>query len=242
MKLPWVSRLLDHLPMPPPRALWRARRSSVASRISGSAKAIPGVSLLATLLITALMASCGRETSQQKRSRVDATDTVRRIPPSASPSSDVTSRGSAEDVELVEAATRIVRFLRGEALFDSIHLADTVSLYLGLEEGRTRRDVERALLRDRTNWKVQSESLRHSYSFVPPARTAALTTRVGRHLNCLDYPLSASFPDLARLPHVGTMLSYGTASCLQTWTLTVIFDPHVRPPKLVAAVYDQFEW
>ena len=69
-----------------------------------------------------------------------------------------------------------------------------------------------------------------------------MTTRVGRHLKCLDYPLSATFPDLARLPHVGTMLSYGTASCLQTWTLTVIFDPLAQPPKLVAAVYDQFEW
>ena len=203
---------------------------------------VSGVFLLGTLLITALVASCGRELSQQEGSRVDATDTARGIQPSTSPSSDVTSRGSAEDAELVEAATRIVRFLRGEASFDSIHLADTVSLYLGLEEGRTRRDVERALLRDRANWKVQSESLRHSYSFVPPARTAALTTRVGRHLNCLDYPLSASFPDLARLPHVGTMLSYGTASCLQTWTLTIIFEPHVRPPRLVAAVYDQFEW
>ena len=71
---------------------------------------------------------------------------------------------------------------------------------------------------------------------------AALTTRAGRHLNCLDYPLSATFPALARLPHVGTMLSYGTASCLQTWTLTVVFDPHARPRTLVAAVYDQFEW
>lgn len=202
----------------------------------------PRLLVSAVLLITPLVASCGREDSRPERPRVDATDIVRRGQPSTSRSDAVTSRASEEDVELVEAATRIVRFLRGEVPFDSIHLADTVSLYLGLEEGRTRRDVERALLRDRANWKVYSESLRHSYSFVPPARTAALTTRVGRHLNCLDYPLSASFPDLARLPHVGTMLSYGTASCLQTWTLTVIFEPRARPPRLVAVVYDQFEW
>ena len=202
----------------------------------------PRLLVSAVLLITPLVASCGREDSRPERPRVDATDIVRRGQPSTSRSDAVTSRASEEDVELVEAATRIVRFLRGEVPFDSIHLADTVSLYLGLEEGGTRREVERALLRDRANWKVHSESLRLWYSFVPPARPAALTTRAGRHLNCLDYPLSATYPALARLPHVGTMLSYGTASCLQTWTLTVVFDPHARPRTLVAAVYDQFEW
>jgi hypothetical protein len=111
-----------------------------------------------------------------------------------------------------------------------------------LEEGKTQRNVAREMLRHRLSWKVQSEPLRHSYSFVPPEGNATLTTRVGRHLNCLDYPLAATFPDLARLPHVGTTLRYGADSCLQTWNLTLVFDPHERPLTLVAAVYDQFEW
>ncbi|HJU67554.1 MAG TPA: hypothetical protein VJ650_04830 [Gemmatimonadaceae bacterium] len=152
------------------------------------------------------------------------------------------SREPEEPGSLLEAATAVVRFLRGELPFDSVRVADTVSLYLGLEEGRTRRRVARDVLRNRTNWRVQSRSLRHSYSFVPPQGNAALTTREGRHLNCLDYALSASFPDLAQLPHVGTTLRYGADSCLQTWNLTLVFDPHDRPWKLVAAVYDQFEW
>ena len=196
----------------------------------------------ALLLSTALIASCGREHRQQEAAHIDINDSVRRTQPSAPPTSDVASPGDAGSAALVEAATRVVGFLRGEVPFDSIHVADTVSLYLGLEEGRTQRDVERAALRERANWKVHSQSLRHSYSFIPPAGTAALTTRVGRHVNCLDYPLSATLPDLARLPHVGTSLAYGTQSCLQTWNLSLVFDSHEQPPKLVAAVYDQFEW
>jgi hypothetical protein len=31
-------------------------------------------------------------------------------------------------------------------------------------------------------------------------------------------------------------------SCLQVWNVTFVFDPKARPPRLVAAVYDQFEW
>ncbi len=62
-------------------------------------------------------------------------------------------------------------------------------------------------------------------------------------MNCAEYPLSSRFPELARLPHVGTKLEPGDASsCLQTWNLTLVFDPNQRPPTLVAAVYDQWEW
>jgi hypothetical protein len=136
----------------------------------------------------------------------------------------------------------VLRFLRREIEFDSIRLADTVSLYLGREEGSTRRVVARHVLRDRTNWHVRSPSLRHTYSFVPPSGSAELTTSVGRHRNCADYPLSATFPELARLPHVGTTLRYGTLSCLQTWNLTLVFDAETQPPELAAAVYDQPEW
>ena len=152
------------------------------------------------------------------------------------------SREVPRPVGLVDAAIGIVGFLRGERPFDSIHLADTVSLYLGREEGGTRRNVPRELLRDRRNWTVHSESLRHTYAIAPPAGNAAVTTRVGRHVNCVDHPLSATFPDLARLPHVGITLRYGGDSCLQTWNLTLVFDARARPWKLVAAVHDQFEW
>ncbi len=70
-----------------------------------------------------------------------------------------------------------------------------------------------------------------------------LTTAVGQHLNCFAYPLSSRFPDLARLPHVGTTLSSRDAdSCLQTENLTFVFDPSLKPPTLVAVVYDQWEW
>ena len=148
----------------------------------------------------------------------------------------------ANSSRLALAATQVIRFLRGEADFDSIRLADTVGLYLGREEGGTRRDVARQALRDRVNWHVRSPSLRHTYSFVPPTGSAELTTSVGRHRNCADYPLSATFPELARLPHVGTTLRYGTDSCLQTWNLTLVFDQEATPPELVAVVYDQPEW
>lgn len=152
------------------------------------------------------------------------------------------SRQATEPIGLVDAGIRIVGFLRGEVPFDSIPLADTVALYLGREEGGTRRDVPRELLRDRRNWTVHSESLRHTYPFAPPPGNASLTTRVGRHVRCVDHPLSATFPELARLPHVGTTLRYGADSCLQTWNLTLVFDARARPWKLVAALYDQFEW
>ena len=82
----------------------------------------------------------------------------------------------------------------------------------------------------------------HSYSFVPHKAKAELETRVGRHLKCLEYPLSSIHPELARFPHVGTKLVYSTQSCLNTWNLTLVFDPDKKPLTLIAAVYDQWEW
>jgi hypothetical protein len=136
-----------------------------------------------------------------------------------------------------------VGFLRGEVSFSRIRLADTVTLHLGREEGGTRRAVARDLLRDPSNWSVPSPSLRMTYAFVPPRSLTVLTTRLGRHLNCMDYALSATSPELAALPHVGTTLKppeFG--SCLQTWNLTVVFDAERKPPTVVAAIYDQPEW
>jgi hypothetical protein len=69
-----------------------------------------------------------------------------------------------------------------------------------------------------------------------------LTTKVGRHLNCREQPLAAKFPQLAHLPHVGTMLQpENFGSCLQTWNMTFVFDTSTRP-RLVAVAYDQWEW
>jgi hypothetical protein len=149
--------------------------------------------------------------------------------------------------ELVDAAKAVVAFLRGEADFDRIRLADTVTLYLSPEGGGTRRVVTREMLRDPSNWRVRSGDLPNArgtvYSFAPPKGKAELTTRVGRHLNCRDYPLSSRSQELARLPHVGTMLMFDEqGGCLHSWNLTLVFDPGQKPPTLVAAVHDRWEW
>jgi hypothetical protein len=34
----------------------------------------------------------------------------------------------------------------------------------------------------------------------------------------------------------------GSTSCLQTWNLTLVFEPGSDPPLLVVAVSDQWEW
>lgn len=161
----------------------------------------------------------------------------------AAPPPDAVPLGVHRPSELVEAATEVVRFLRGEVDFERIRLADTVTLYLGPEEGGTRTKVMREMLRNPSNWKVRSAGLRFVYSFAPPKRPAELTTRVGHHVVCgRETRLSSSAKKLAQLPYVGTMLRYGTVSCLQSWSLTLVFDPDQRPPTVIAAVYDQYEW
>ena len=61
-------------------------------------------------------------------------------------------------------------------------------------------------------------------------------------MNCREQPLERKFPRLARFPHVGTMLEPERArSCLQTWNMTFVFDTS-EGPRLIAAVYDQWEW
>ncbi len=143
--------------------------------------------------------------------------------------------------ELESAARELIAFLRGEAAFDRIRLADTVTLVLSPEGGSTRTPLTREQLRDPARWRVASGA--QTYSFVPPARVTKLTTRAGSHFNCRETPLSSRAPDLARLPHVGVKLEPENAeSCLQTWNVTFVFDPAARPARLVAAVYDQWEW
>ena len=141
---------------------------------------------------------------------------------------------------LDSAAKAIVAFLQGKRAFDAISLADTVILYLSPEGGGTRATFTRDSLRAPARWTVQSGA--RKYSLVPPTWTR-MTTRPGRHFNCHEYPLMSRFPHLGMQPHVGVKLEPGTTgSCLQTWNTTFVFDTTAGPPRLVAAVYDQWEW
>lgn len=144
---------------------------------------------------------------------------------------------------LVDAAEDIVAFLRGELEFDSITTADSVTLRLAPEGGGDSTRVARELLREPANWSVRAAASGAEYPLAPPATLTILTTREGRHFNCQDYALSSRVPELAGHPHVGTRLEPPDRdSCLQTWNLTLVFDPHAPAPVLVAAVYDQWEW
>lgn len=161
----------------------------------------------------------------------------------ASTSSTTPALGVHRSDELVAAAKEVVAFLRGGERFDRIWLADTVTLYLSPEGGGAHTAVTREKLADRANWKVASEKQKMVYSLVPPGGLTKLTTLVGRHFNCLDYPLSSRFEELARFPQIGTKLESDQASsCLQSWNLTLVFDPEKRPPTVITAVYDQWEW
>lgn len=141
---------------------------------------------------------------------------------------------------LDSAARQVVSFLQGEAPYSSIVLADTVSLYLGKEGGGTRKTVTRDQLRRPSSWTVQSRA--GTFSFVPPRTHTRLTMRPGAHFICTERQLAASFPQLASLPHVGVLLEPEKRdNCLQTWNATFVFDNNERP-RLVAAVYDQWEW
>jgi hypothetical protein len=141
---------------------------------------------------------------------------------------------------LDSAARQVVSFLRGEAPFASIVLADTVSLYLGKEGGGTRKTVTPDQLRRPSAWSVQSRA--GTFSFVPPRTHTRLTMKPGAHFICTERQLAASFPQLASLPHVGVLLEPEKRdSCLQTWNVTFVFDNN-ESPRLVAAVYDQWEW
>jgi len=142
---------------------------------------------------------------------------------------------------LERAAKDVVGFLRGDVGFEKIRLADTVHLYLSPEGGGTRSAFPREALRKPSNWVIHSG--RQTYAFAPTGHFTNLTAKAGRHFNCLEYPLASRFPDLARLPHVGVKLEPNSPkSCLESWNATFVFDTSEKPPRLVAAVYDQWEW
>lgn len=134
----------------------------------------------------------------------------------------------------------MIGFLRAESPFDGAALADSVTLYVSLEGGGGRTTFAREQLRQPSAWQVRSA--RSVYSLVPPPGLTKLTTKAGAHFVCFEQPLALRVPQLAALPHVGVKLEpeSGT-SCLQSWSITFAFDTR-SPPRLVAAVYDQWEW
>jgi hypothetical protein len=144
------------------------------------------------------------------------------------------------DATLDSAARRVVDFLSGNAPFDQIELSDTVTLSVSPEGGGGRATFSREQLRQSSAWRVRSGG--RIFSLSPPSGMTKLTTKVGRHFNCNEQSLATKFPRLAQLPHVGTMLEPpNRTSCLQTWNMTFVFDTSSRP-RIVAAVYDQWEW
>jgi hypothetical protein len=158
-------------------------------------------------------------------------------PPADARTDTATTR---QGTTLDSAALHVLAFLRGQAPFEGVALADSISLYVGREAGGTRTTFARAQLREPSAWIARSSL--GPYSLVPPSTLPKVTTKVGSHFVCREYPLATFFPDLARLPHVGIQLQpENLTSCLQTWNVTFVFDSTARP-RLVAAVYDQFEW
>ena len=155
-----------------------------------------------------------------------------------------TTTGSGfSSAELVAAADSLIGFMKGDVDFDDLRISKSVDLHLSPEGGGNHVTVARSRLADRDSWKVRSKTLDMTYNFVPARELTELTTKVGRHLNCMEYSLSSRVKRLAAHPHVGASLAPRDAdSCLQTWNVTFVFDPKVEPPTLVAAVYDQWEW
>jgi hypothetical protein len=156
----------------------------------------------------------------------------------------VDSARAREQAATIERAAReVVGFLRGDIDFEKVKrlLADTVVLYLTPEGGRTAVALVGEERREPSRWVLLSD--RGSYSFVPPRRLTKLSVKEGRHFNCHEYSLGSRFPELAAASHVGVRLEPDKlTSCLQTWNATFIFDWSTGRPRVVAAVYDQWEW
>src|SRR5687768_13909797 len=182
------------------------------------------------VLVVALatMIGCGTE----RRPLPDSTQTAAAGIPSV-------ERDRAEALE--QSASEVVEFLRGNAPFETIALADTVTLYLSPDGGGILSAFSREQLRRPSQWVLRLG--RQTYAFAPPPSLKKMTAKADTHFDCLDYPLASRFPELAKLPHVGVKLEPDSAaSCLQTWNATFVFDTSARPARLVAAVYDQWEW
>ena len=162
------------------------------------------------------------------------------LPAPASPATSPARRAALED-----AARQVVRFLSGRSTLDTLALADTVELHLPPEGAGTTTGASvklaRSALRERDAWMVRAD--RRSFSFVPPHGLTRTTARAGTHFNCREVPLASRAPALASRPHVGVRLEPPESkSCLDGWNATFVFDTAGAHPRLVAALYDQWEW
>jgi len=62
-------------------------------------------------------------------------------------------------------------------------------------------------------------------------------------MRCTPSDLKTHFPALAAQPHVGIKLEPPNAkSCLESWNATFIYDTTGGRTRLIAAIYDQWEW
>jgi hypothetical protein len=147
---------------------------------------------------------------------------------------------AAADREMEIATAGIVAFLQGKSGLDSAYVADSVVLYVSEEGGGGRVARSSAELADANAWTVQSKGV--TYTFLPPGTLTNLTTKSGVHFVCRATTLSSRAPKLADMAHAGALLKGEGENCMQTWNATFVFDTTQATPKLVAAVYDQWEW
>jgi hypothetical protein len=125
--------------------------------------------------------------------------------PAGSDTSQSAPTSVSHDEAFVAAAEMVIAFLRGDDGPGALSLSDTVTLYLAPESGGGVAEAAASHLRDRSSWRIRSYG-GQTYVLVPPASLSGLTTRFGRHMKCFEYDLANEFPELARLPHVGTRL------------------------------------
>ena len=163
------------------------------------------------------------------------------VAPPVATTADTAAKAPAPSVEPLDSAARaIVAFLRREKAFSTIVLADSVELYVGKDNGATRTMYAREDLQRPSLWVARSP--RGNYKLAPPTTHVVTTVKRGVHFNCTERKLGESFPQFARRPHVGVMLEPEfRENCLQTWNVTFVFDDAAKP-RLIAAIYDQFEW
>lgn len=188
-----------------------------------------GAGLAAIGLALPLLVACGRDSPDAREG-------------GQGPEPATTVESAATPAELEDAAREIVLFLRGEGRLSGGRLADTVTLYLSPEGGGGAEVLPREQLQDPVGWRIEAPD-GYVHLLAPPPGATVLTARAGVHFNCLEYSLSTRSAELALLPHVGVKLEPAeSASCLQTWNMTFVFDPEIDRPTLIAAVYDQWEW
>ena len=146
-----------------------------------------------------------------------------------------------DEVRLEKAASLAARFLAGYESFATLDLADSVDLYVAPDGGGGQARFAREQLRDPQAWRVKSG--RVDQSFLPHGIRTRLVASVGHYMNCTPSELKTRFPALAAHPHVGVKLEPANAkSCLESWNATFVYDTTGGRARLIAAIYDQWEW